>query len=38
LLPRPDKLHPFTTFCRKAWQASIALVDEARKKQQAREA
>jgi Fic family protein len=36
LLPRPDKLHPFTTFCRKAWQASIALVDEARKKQQAR--
>jgi len=36
LLPEPGKLHPFTAFCRAAWQASIALVDEARKKQQAR--
>jgi Fic family protein len=36
LLPEPGKLHPFTAFCRKAWQASMALVDEARKKQQAR--
>lgn len=36
LLPEPDKLQPFTVFCRQAWQASIDLVDEARKKQQAR--
>jgi Fic family protein len=36
LLPEPDKLRPFAAFCRKAWRASIALVDEARKKQQTR--
>ncbi|MBC2711075.1 MAG: Fic family protein [Desulfosarcina sp.] len=37
LLSEPDKLQPFATFCRQAWQASMALVDEARKKQQARQ-
>lgn len=37
LLPEPDKLQAFTAFCRQAWQASIDLVDEARKKQQARQ-
>jgi len=36
LLPEPDKLQPFAAFCTKAWQASMALVDEARKEQQAR--
>ena len=37
LLPEPDRLQPFTAFCRQAWQASIALVDDVRKKQQARQ-
>ena len=37
LLPEPDKLQLFTEFCRQAWRDSIALVDEVRKKQQARQ-
>lgn len=37
LPPEKDKLQPFTTFCRQAWQTSIGLVDEARIKQKARE-
>jgi Fic family protein len=37
LLPEPDELEPFTAFCKQAWQASVDLVDEARKKQQARQ-
>jgi Fic family protein len=33
LLPELDKLEPFTKLCTQAWQASISLVEEARKKQ-----
>lgn len=33
LLPESDQLEPFTELCRQAWQASISLVEEARKKQ-----
>lgn len=36
LLPEPDKLAPFTAFCREAWQASIDLVEAAKEKQKAR--
>ncbi len=37
LLPEPDKLQPFNAFCEQAWQESISLVDEVRKKQQRRD-
>ncbi len=37
LLPQPDKRQLFTELCEQAWQESILLVEEARKKQQARE-
>ncbi|WP_319408037.1 Fic family protein [uncultured Desulfosarcina sp.] len=36
LLPKAEKLEPFTAFCRQAWQASLDLVQEAREKQRAR--
>lgn len=36
LLPHPEKLQPFTAFCRQAWQASIDLVDAAKEKQRGR--
>ncbi len=36
LLPEPDKLEPFTKLCRQAWQATIELVEEVRKRQEAR--
>ena len=36
LLPEPEKLVSFTEFCREAWQTSIDLVEEVRRKQQAR--
>ncbi|WP_446010720.1 Fic family protein [Candidatus Electrothrix sp.] len=37
LLPEPDKLEPFTELCRQAWQGSIKLVEEARKRQEVRD-
>jgi Fic family protein len=37
LLPQPEKLQPFEAFCRQAWQASLDLVDEVRRKQEARQ-
>ncbi len=37
LLPEPDKLEPFTKLCRQAWQATIELVEEARKRQEVRD-
>ena len=37
LLPEPKKMAPFEAFCRQAWQASLDLVDEVRKKQRARQ-
>jgi hypothetical protein len=36
LLPKPEKLASFTEFCREAWRASVDLVEEVRRKQQAR--
>ncbi|WPD22147.1 MAG: Fic family protein [Candidatus Electrothrix scaldis] len=36
LVPEADKLKPFTELCRQAWQASISLVEEARKRQEVR--
>ena len=36
LLPEPDKLEPFTALCRQAWQATIELVEEVRKRQEER--
>jgi len=36
LLPKAEKLKPFTEFCRKAWQASLDLVEEVREKQRGR--
>jgi Fic family protein len=38
LLPDAGNLAVFTDFCQKAWQASMDLVDEVRRKQQARTA
>jgi Fic family protein len=37
LLPKAEKLEPFTAFCSQAWQASLDLVEEAREKQRARQ-
>ena len=37
LLPKPEKLNLFTALCMRAWQGSISLVEETRKKQQNRE-
>jgi len=37
LLSKPEKLKPFEVFCRQAWQASLDLVDEVRRKQRARQ-
>ncbi len=37
LLPEPEKMEPFETFCRQAWQTSLDLVDEVRRKQRARQ-
>ena len=36
LLPEAGRLELFTDFCQKAWQASIDLMEEVQKKQQAR--
>jgi Fic family protein len=36
LLPDAGNLQGFTDFCQKAWQASMDMVDEVRRKQQAR--
>ena len=36
LLSKPDALKPFTLFCKKAWNETLALVEEARQKQQER--
>lgn len=36
LLPDRNALKPFTSFCSQAWEASMSLVDEIHKKQQAR--
>jgi Fic family protein len=36
LLPEADKLDRFKRFCQKSWSESTKLVDNARKKQQAR--
>ncbi|WP_319521326.1 Fic family protein [uncultured Desulfosarcina sp.] len=36
LLPQPEKLKPFTEFCRQAWRASLDLVEEVREKQMGR--
>lgn len=36
LLPNQDALQPFTSFCEQAWQESLALVEEVRKKQRER--
>lgn len=36
LLLQPEKLKPFSEFCRQAWQASLDLVEEAREKQRER--
>lgn len=37
LLPKPEKLEPLIELCRQAWQASISLVEEARKRQELRD-
>lgn len=37
LLPEPDNLEPFTELCRQAWQATIELVEEVRKRQEVRD-
>ncbi len=37
LLPDSDQLEPFIELCRQAWQASISLVKEARKRQEGRD-
>jgi len=37
LLPEQEKMEPFETFCRQAWQTSLDLVDEAREKQRTRQ-
>ena len=37
LLPEPEKMEPLETFCRQAWQTSLDLVDEVRRKQRARQ-
>ena len=37
LLPHPDKLQPFISFCQVAWRASITLVEETHKRQRARQ-
>ncbi len=37
ILPKPEKLKPFAAFCMQAWQGSISLVEETRKKQRNRE-
>ncbi|MCI5210941.1 MAG: Fic family protein, partial [Candidatus Electrothrix sp. ATG2] len=37
LVPESDQLEPFTELCRQAWQASISLVEEARKRQEGRD-
>jgi hypothetical protein len=36
LFPETGNLDEFTVFCQQAWQASIDLVDEVRRKQEAR--
>ncbi len=36
LLPKPEKLRPFTELCEKAWQATVSLVEAAREKQRLR--
>jgi Fic family protein len=36
LVPESESLQPFIDFCRAAWQATMDLVDEVRKRQQAR--
>jgi Fic family protein len=37
LLPNKKELQPFTAFCKRAWQESISLVEEAKQKQHARQ-
>jgi len=37
LLPCPDAMEPFTTFCQQAWESSLSLVDEIRQMQKKRD-